>query len=216
MSIVTLKRKTQAKYNNVSTGVAAFSLNGTHRSQGWVGQTMLSRSLPRTPMKCDTPRGHGGCCGSYNKSHGIIQSGVVSLNNINVVKPSVIDNKGMLEEKLTPYHNYIRVKPDSNLNSNNMGEYIENRSSKNIVITDNQDCRNNISEPSCCKIYDPYFRSKLNNKHVYVIYNKTPSDYIQSKKGNTFNCENTYFINQPTYVQKDTNEGVLPGPPRSY
>ena len=46
MSIVTLKKKTQSQYNNVSVGHRQFSLNGTHRSPGWVGQTTLSRSLP--------------------------------------------------------------------------------------------------------------------------------------------------------------------------
>jgi hypothetical protein len=59
MSIATLKRKTQAQYNN-SVGVANFSLNGTLRSQGYVGQTSLSRSLPRTPMNGAFPRGYGG------------------------------------------------------------------------------------------------------------------------------------------------------------
>lgn len=40
MSLVTLKRKTAAKYNNMSVGHANFSLNGTHRSQGYVGQNL--------------------------------------------------------------------------------------------------------------------------------------------------------------------------------
>ena len=60
MSIATLKRKTLAKYNNMSVGQPQFSLNGTHRSQGYVGQTMLSRSLPRSLMKGNVIRGHGG------------------------------------------------------------------------------------------------------------------------------------------------------------
>ena len=61
MSIATLKRKTQAKYNNMSVGnTHGFSINGTHRNQGYVGQTSLSRSLPRTLMKGNAVRGHGG------------------------------------------------------------------------------------------------------------------------------------------------------------
>jgi len=52
MSIATLKRKTQTQYNNMSVGSkTGFSLNGTHRSQGYIGQTSLSRSLPKTLMK---------------------------------------------------------------------------------------------------------------------------------------------------------------------
>ena len=53
MSIATLKRKTEAKYNNVSVNVPQFSINGGYRNQGWVGQTTLSRSLPKTPMVGD-------------------------------------------------------------------------------------------------------------------------------------------------------------------
>ena len=65
MSIATLKRKTQTKYNNMSVGQSGFSINGTHRNQGYVGQTSLSRSLPRTLMRGNTVRGHGGCCGTF-------------------------------------------------------------------------------------------------------------------------------------------------------
>ena len=60
MSIATLKKKTAAKYNNASVNVPQFSINGGYRNQGWVGQTTLSRSLPKTPMVGNTPKGHGG------------------------------------------------------------------------------------------------------------------------------------------------------------
>lgn len=33
MSIVALKKKTAAKYNNMSVGVSQFSINGGHRNQ---------------------------------------------------------------------------------------------------------------------------------------------------------------------------------------
>ena len=36
MSLATLKKKTQAQYRNVSVGQPQFSINGTHRSQGYV------------------------------------------------------------------------------------------------------------------------------------------------------------------------------------
>ena len=38
MSLVTLKKKTAAKYHNMSVNQPSFSLNGTHRSQGYIGQ----------------------------------------------------------------------------------------------------------------------------------------------------------------------------------
>jgi hypothetical protein len=98
MSIATLKRKTQAKYNNSSVGQTQFSLNGTHRSQGYVGQTMLSRSLPRTLMKGNVIRGHGGCCGQYPIKT-IVQSSVNYQEDSQIVKPSVINTAGMIENK---------------------------------------------------------------------------------------------------------------------
>jgi len=98
MSIVTLKRKTLAQYHNISHSADGFSLNGTHRNQGFVGQTSLSRSLPRTPMKGNTPKGHGGCCGKYIRGT-IVQSGVTSLENPAVVKKSTMNTKGLIDTK---------------------------------------------------------------------------------------------------------------------
>ena len=88
MSLATLKKKTAAKYNNMSVNKPAFSLNGTHRSQGYVGQDTLGRSLPKTPMNGNVARGHGGCCGTYLRSN-IVQSGVTSTNDPDIVKSSV-------------------------------------------------------------------------------------------------------------------------------
>ena len=114
MSSFILKKKTQTQYNNMSVGQKQFSLNGGHRSQGFIGQTSLSRSLPRTPMKGNVPKGHGGCCGSFLKHH-IIQSAVVSLNNPNIIKPSVINTRGMIH---THYRWILRPQPYSVFKTN--------------------------------------------------------------------------------------------------
>jgi hypothetical protein len=149
MSIATLKKKTQAKYNNSSVGQKAFSLNGTHRSQGYVGQTSISRSLPRTLMNGPTPRGYGSCCGNYYTDQ-IIQSAVTSLNDPNVVKGSVVSTKGMLEEKLQcmsniqetyfisngPLSPYNVVKPDTNKNLNRQSDYVISLAKKAIKNAD--------------------------------------------------------------------------------
>lgn len=126
MSIATMKRKTASQYNNMSVGQKAFSLNGTHRSQGYVGQTSLSRSLPRTLYNGNVPRGHGGCCGTYHIAH-VVQSATTSTNDINVVKPSVLSNDGMIATKyrwITRPQPFSTVKPDNTLNGNSQGEYI--------------------------------------------------------------------------------------------
>ena len=70
MSLAVLKRKAQTKYNNMSANsTSGFSLNGTHRNQGYVGQTSLSRTIIRTPHKGATPRGHGGQGGTYTTNN---------------------------------------------------------------------------------------------------------------------------------------------------
>ena len=97
MSIATLKKKTQSQYNNSSVGQKQFSINGTLRNQGYVGQTMLSRSLPKTLAKGSTLRGAGGCCGTFI-IHPIVQSGINYFNNPVVVKPSVVNTRGLLEK----------------------------------------------------------------------------------------------------------------------
>ena len=90
MSIVTLKKKTASLYNNQSVGFKQFSLNGGYRSQGWIGQSVISRSLPRTLARGNAIRGYGGLNGAYNTMNGhTITSGLVSFNNNNVIKPSV-------------------------------------------------------------------------------------------------------------------------------
>lgn len=120
MSIATLKKKTQNLYNSHSVGNSGFSINGTRRSQGWVGQTMLSRSLPRTLARGNTLRGHGGLNGSYNDNLSIT-SGLVDKNNSSVVKSSVLGTNGMLDTHFRwvrrPFP-FSATKPDSNLNNN--------------------------------------------------------------------------------------------------
>lgn len=127
MSLATLKKKTQTKYNNMSVGSkTGFSINGTHRSQGYVGQTSLSRSLPRTLMKGNVAIGHGGCCGKFRKMP-IVQSAVISLENPNVVKSSVLGTSGMISTKyqwIKRPQPYTSVKPDNNNNNNSQSDYI--------------------------------------------------------------------------------------------
>jgi len=127
MSIATLKKKTQSKYNNMSVGERQFSINGTYRSQGYVGQTSLSRSLPRTLMKGNVAIGHGGCCGKFKKTP-IVQSAVISLENPNIVKSSVLGTSGMISTKyawIKRPQPYTTVKPDNNQNNNSQSDYIK-------------------------------------------------------------------------------------------
>lgn len=149
MSVATLKKKTLTQYNNMSVGSknGGFSLNGTRRSQGYVGQTMLGRHFPTTPMRGNEARGSGGCCGTYNRTT-IVQSGVcfpsnvngsTANNNPNVVKSSVLNNAGMIRTQykwIWRPQPYTSVKVDTNLLQGTQQNYIENKSSNLISILD--------------------------------------------------------------------------------
>ena len=164
MSIATLKRKTAAKYNNASVNVPQFSINGGYRNQGWVGQTTLSRSLPKTPMVGDTPKGHGGCCGTYNIGT-IVQSAVTSTNNPAVIKPSVLSTDGMLDTKYRWIGRpapYTSVKSSAENNLNDQSDYITQKTKSTI----NDINRNYPSIPKCkesCK--NSIFKGRTDTPH---------------------------------------------------
>ena len=140
MSEATLKKKTRTQYRNMSVGSknGGFSLNGTRRSQGYVGQTMLGRHFPRTPMRGNEARGSGGCCGKYYRGT-IIQSGVPfptgvtgnsANNNPQVVKPSVINNSGLI---MTKYRWIRRPQPYSTFKENVLDDDKEIVSKANTI-----------------------------------------------------------------------------------
>jgi hypothetical protein len=145
MSIVTLKKKSLVKYNNMSVGSknGGFSINGTHRSAGYIGRGVLGLSFPRTPMRGNEARGNGGCCGKYNRGT-IVSSGVCFPTGINgetanndssIVKSSVLDTNGQIMTQYRwirrPYP-YAVVKPDGNMIQNTQTSYIENLAKKTI------------------------------------------------------------------------------------
>ena len=164
MSIATLKKKTAAKYNNASVNVPQFSINGGYRNQGWVGQTTLSRSLPKTPMVGNTPKGHGGCCGTYNIGT-IVQSAVTSTNNPADIKPSVLSTDGMLDTKYRWIGRpapYTSVKSSAGNNLNDQSDYITQKTKSTI----NDINRNHPSIPKCkesCK--NSIFKGRTDTPH---------------------------------------------------
>ena len=136
MSIVTLKKKTQAQYNNMSVGQKGFSLNGTRRSSGYVGQDMLGRSLVRSLSRNGALKGHGGCCGKYPIHEIKTTPEMACLNDSAVVKPSSLNTNGLLMSR----HRWIRrpqpfstVKQDNTHNNNIQSSYIEYIARKAIV-----------------------------------------------------------------------------------
>lgn len=131
MSIATLKKKTQSKYNNNSVNTPQFSLNGTYRNQGYIGQTSLSRSLPRSLAIGPVMKGHGGCCGTYPSIPPIVS--IYSTENNQVVKPSVLSYSGMIAKKYRWIKGPLPVKPDSWHNQNTQGDYLQYTKNKALA-----------------------------------------------------------------------------------
>jgi len=158
MSLAVLKRKTAAKYNNSSVGEAQFSLNGTRRSQGYVGQDIRGRHLSRTLMRGGAPRGHGGCCGKYESK--MLSTGICSLNDSTVVKASSMNNLGQL---MTRYK-WINsgngtVKVDSNQDTYSANMYIKKLKARLIEEADT--CTEPSVKPPVCKPDVPMSRNTL-------------------------------------------------------
>jgi hypothetical protein len=178
MSIATMKKKTQAQYYPHSVGPDGFSINGTQRNQGYVGQTMLSRSLPRTLMKGNTMRGSGGCCGNYNISP-VIQSAINSTEDPAVVKSSVLGTSGMISTKYRWTRRpqpFSVVKPDNHQNRNSQGDYIsilKRKTLSNISSCNNPDgTKPLVPGIQCCSLL------KTNNFNIPSIHiTKQTSDY---------------------------------------
>lgn len=201
MSIVTLKRKTSQSYRIMSSGFRNFSLNGTLRSQGYVGQTSLSRSLPKTIYKGNVPCGHGGCCGTY-KIAPIVQSAVTSMNDPKVIKSSVVGTYGMLETKYKWTKRpqpFAVVKPDATyINLNTEGDYISWLKKKTLAklrscnltgITNlNTGTNTNklVSKKSCCTPFcNEIFRSHLQPLRFKTLYQKINYDWGYLRKSYT-------------------------------
>lgn len=204
MSIATLKRKTMKSYRIMSSGLTNFSLNGTLRNQGYVGQTNLSRSLPRTLMKGNVPCGYGGCCGTYRVMP-IVQSAVTSLNDPNMIKSSVINTRGMIDTKYRWAKRpqpFAIVKPDSNINLNTEGDHIANLKKKTLDKI-NKCNFNTIAKTPCNSSFNTIFRSHLYPKRCTImqsVINKESNylrtsytdDYLVSLN-NTCSSENDVF-----------------------
>jgi hypothetical protein len=177
MSIATLKKKTQTKYNNMSVGMHHFSLNGTLRNQGYVGQTSLSRSLPRT------------------KTPGCTQFVAVSLNDPDIIKPSVTGTLGMLEKKYMCCHQI--VKPDSNQHINVQSTYVNHLARQTIHNYNICDATNDVVlNNKCYQSYNAYYR-----KNIPVVSsiqkNKiiTSDEYIREMNKECTNHDITYVPN---------------------
>lgn len=174
MSIATLKKKTGYLYNSQSVGYKNFSLNGTHRSQGWVGQTMLSRSLPRTLARGNVNCGHGGLYGSYNDNIHPITSGLVNWNDNQVIKSSVGNTMGMLEKRNNCLNNFDcrKIKPSVKKLNN-----YQSKIAKCALASHEASKTKNVNTTGCCSIANaPYMKKDYINMFTHKIVGGVTKD----------------------------------------
>jgi hypothetical protein len=132
MSIVALKRKAASQYNNLSVGQSQFSINGTTRSQGYVGQTSLSRSLIHTPHKGSVAKDYNGIYANPS----IKATETVSTEDNTVVKKSVVSTRGLLATKYRWMNRpdpHAVVKVDSGKLTNDQFDYITRLRKKTLA-----------------------------------------------------------------------------------
>ena len=187
MSIATLKKKTGVKYNNMSVSKPLFSLNGTYRNQGFVGQTTLSRSLPRTLIKNGGYKNYGGCCGAFPIGQ-IVQSSVIDTEDNTIVKISTKNTHGLLH--VNKYEWIWRpapctsVKLDSNNHLNSQSDHIkivqknaiktsDSCRVKNTDVNSSQQCNTN------CALTRPRYTPFKNADN----WAKPESDFVAMSQG---------------------------------
>ena len=135
MSLATLKKKTflggNPRADPISgIGNKGFSLNGTLRNFGNVGQFRMVSNVTRTRYRGNTPMGNGGCCGTYPVY--ISNSGDCCNNDPNIVKKSTKNTQSMLNERykgiLSGTYPNTWVKDDCNSYriTKTQGQYVQN------------------------------------------------------------------------------------------
>ena len=237
MSEATLKKKTKTQYRNMSVGSknGGFSLNGTRRSQGYVGQTMLGRHFPSTPMRGNVARGSGGCCGTYYQGT-IVQSGVcfpsnngnTANNDPGVVKRSVLDTNGLIMTKyrwIRRPQPYATVKPDSNMIQLTQQQRIEALSKSTIAnlanCTGNDICK--TTSTICGNLNRNQrprpFGSTIPYPRAWVSITKTADSSNKLKpisQGKFISALGGLCVANDPLPKTNTNNAVLPGPAASY
>jgi len=156
-------------------------LNGTRRNQGYVGQTSLSRSLPRTLSKNGGYKNYGGCCGNF-KIGEIVQSSIKSTEDSNVVKKSTVNTRGLLHINkyacLWRPAPYTTVKMDYNQHLNSQSSYIKNLAKKTINQADT--CKREITNACTnCNLVRPRYTPFKNAGKI----TKPEIDFVAMSQG---------------------------------
>jgi len=215
----------------MSVGQAHFSLNGTRRLQGYVGQNTISRSFPKTPMTGNTARGNGGNNGSYYNPPVPISPLCAGdfTNDPTQIKSSVLSNSGQLELRFRP-EVYNLYKPDDTSNQSTSGQYTEKLTAcaqQPLCSTQRVVNNPNLFKTQCCsnslftRATNPQQRSSRENtitKDSFAYTATNQGSYIASLKHQSSQIDQTKYRtmlkqgNSPPFgatVQQQPQDPVL-------
>jgi hypothetical protein len=136
----------------------------------------------------------------------------VTMNNSDVIKPSVINTSGMIETHYMwakrPWP-YSTVKPDSNQHINDQHAYVTNLAKQTIADVDKCDASGNtVSNCKKCSNTTLFPTKKTNS----VKYTKPTSDYIPISQGEYLQkMHDGCVANDPKYVASKTIKAPFAG-----
>jgi hypothetical protein len=210
MSINTLKKNAESKYFKKVSKNSSFSLTGTRRPQGYVGQTNLSRSVKRTPFtRYGGPQGHGRI-GNNLVIHNSGQC-VNTINDNTVIKRPTLNNKGLISTKhkwmKSTYPEYV-VQPDST-SFESSSDYTHNLAAANTCVlnTDVNDVEISCSANIGCSNFIGGRRVVRTMYSKQMNSSQSQSEYILTK---TRRCAQTSMGNtdDAAYPPKTNNDGL--------
>jgi len=176
MSIVAMKRKAELVGNLSHQGT--FSINGTRRNTGYIGQTALGRSLIHTPYRNGAPINYGGK--NWNPSHVqiITPSNMLYLEDTTQIKTSTLSNLGKLETRVDQHP---IVDKSNTVSLTYQSNFIE-RLSKKTVIDINR-CTND----------GLYYDASFNIIETVLVNPSVPTAY-DSSGNNALNVNNACIV----------------------
>ncbi len=209
-----------------SVGPVGFSISGTHRNIGYVGQNM-KMSKSGTPFRGRNPVGHGGCCGTYKQAIPLLNSRVTNTlgDQYLYVKPAVLSQRGMLYKRFKylyygQYPNYFAkdVYTGNKTDNASQGIYIQERSAANtcvVEVNNSEEFKNKIvrcGPTGCSTTTAKYKYNDMARNGPYTKTIRTPQDSSTQTLNVQRRCANPPPDKRPKPVPDNGNGSACGAP----
>jgi len=140
------------------------------------------------------------------------------LNDTHVIKHSVVNTMAMIDNRYTLYYlKNITVKPDSTMNANSQGEYIENVAKTEISIANACHVKGGFAMKNCTPIGKNVTPQNTCQKRSLYSFTKPMSEYLPISGGEYLRKFNgKCAVNNTDFVPNNLHKAPLPGPPAAY